>query len=69
MATMKPIYPPACNEPRCTRAATQEVLQGDNGPLEGRYCGGHAIKHLRATAKTEGRGEVVPHERKAKATS
>ena len=55
MATMRPIQPPACDEKECKRSATQVVMKGHNGPEVGNFCGGHAMKHLRITSKSEGK--------------
>jgi hypothetical protein len=58
MATLKPLPPVPCHEKDCERSATQSVFKGDNGPLVGNFCGGHAMKHLRATAKSEGKAKA-----------
>lgn len=57
MATLKPIVPPRCDEKDCERSATQTVMAGDNGPAVGNYCSSHAMKNLRAAAKSEGKAK------------
>jgi len=57
MATIKPLPPVPCHEKDCARTATNVVMKGDNGPVVGNFCSGHAMKHLRAVAKAEGKGD------------